>query len=187
MDDLTSHMLHLYQRVQSLEQREAGSQRPGTVAEVSADGARYRVRIGGTDAEPYLSPWIPQAQSAGALKGHTPATVGQQVQVLAPAGDLRRAFFVPFTWSDANAAPSNSATENVWTFGQFRAELRSGEYVVTVPKFRITGDVEITGDMTLTGNADFAGGRVTSNGHRIDGTHKHHGIQRGSARTDPPE
>jgi len=113
----------LARRVAELERRAANGVRDGTVAAVDPDRKRVRLRLGGTDGEPYLSPWVPYAQHAGALKIHTPPSVGQQMTLISPAGDIRDGRALPFTWSDAEPSPSDAGDQHVLTFGDLRAEL----------------------------------------------------------------
>jgi phage gp45-like len=50
---------------------------------------------------------------------------------------------------------------------------------VTVPKLRITADVEVVGDTAFSG-------KVTANGKAIDDTHAHGAVQPGSGVSGPP-
>lgn len=120
----------------------------GTVTDVDPKNARARIRVGGTDDKPVLSPWIPYAQQAGALKGHVPVSKGQQMTMIAPGGNWKRAKLLPMTFSDENKSPSDKGDENVWTYGEAKIELRAGEIVVTVPKIRLVcggSTFELTG------------------------------------------
>lgn len=90
--------------------------RHGPVAEVDAKKQRVRLKTGGTEQEPQLSPWIPYGQVAGAVKLHTPPSVGQQMTMFAPTGDFRQAMAMPFTWSDDNKSPGEKPDEHVLTF-----------------------------------------------------------------------
>ncbi len=108
-------------RVADLERRLANMHRHGSVAEV--EGGLCRLNLGGTDDAPFLSPWVPYAQIAGALKIHTPPSMGQQLTLFSPSGDLLQGIAVPFTWTDANPSPSDATDQHVLTFGDLRAEL----------------------------------------------------------------
>lgn len=111
----------LARRVAELERRMANTMREGPVVAVA--GGRCRLRLGGTDDELFLSPWVPYAQHAGDLKIHAPPSIGQQMTLYSPAGDFRRGQALPFTWSDAQPSPSDAPDLNVLTFGQVRIEL----------------------------------------------------------------
>lgn len=131
MDDIVSHVLELRQRLQILEGRTARSMRDAPVTHVDPAKGLCRVRLGGTDAEPFLSPWVPYSQMAGAVKGHVPVSVGQNVTLFAPGGDLMQAKVLPFTWSDANASPGSGA-DPVLTYGNVKVEVTAGGLKVTV-------------------------------------------------------
>jgi len=135
-------------RVAELERRVAGMVRHGTVEQVDPQKQRVRLRLGGTDDKPFIGPWVPYAQIAGALKVHTPPSVGQQMTLLSPTGDPRQAVALPMTWSNQNAAPSDKGDEHVLTFGSCRIELRGNEIIVKVPRLFVECDgstFELTG------------------------------------------
>jgi len=135
-------------RLAQIERRLAGMLRHGTVHEVDARSGTVRLRVGGSDAEPVLSPAVPYAQTAGALKVHAPPSVGQQMTIVAPTGDPRQGVALPMTWSQTNPSPSDKSDENVVTFGDARFELRQGELIVKVPRILIECEgstLELTG------------------------------------------
>ena len=104
------------------EARGANSLRPGVVTHVDVSNPaapRVRLRLGGTEAEPFLSPWVPFGQSAGALKLHSP----QQMVLHAPSGVWEQGYAQPLGFSQAQPSPSSSADEHVLTFGEVRIEL----------------------------------------------------------------
>lgn len=171
-------IVELAARIAELERRFSGMMRHGTVEEI--DTSRHRVRLKfGTDVEgkPFLSPWIPYAQLAGALKVHMPPSVGQQFTLMAPAGDWQLAVAVPFTWSNQNPAPSESGDESILTLGSVRMTLRAGglEIKAAGVTFALSGDgVSITG------------GEVRHDGKNIGATHTHGGVTPGTAATQSP-
>lgn len=127
----------LFRQVAELEKRLAGTIRHGKVEEVNAAEGWVRINLGQGDNGPLLSPKIPYAQMAGALKVHAPPSKGQQMTFFAPGGDPRQAVALPMTWSNQNKAPSDKGDENVLTFGSARVELRGEEIVVKVPRLLI--------------------------------------------------
>ena len=172
-------IVELAARIAELERRFSGMMRHGTVEEV--DTSRHRVRLKfGTDVEgkPFLSPWIPYTQVAGALKIHVPPSVGQQFTLMAPAGDWQLAVAVPFTWSNQNAAPSESGEENVITFGDVRVTLKDGLLEVTT--------AGVTVALTSDGLA-ITGGQFRHDGKNIGSTHTHSGVAPGTAETEAPK
>lgn len=125
-------IIELNNRLAALERRVAGGMRHGTVAEVNTGGGWVRLDLGPDgDGGKLLSPKIPYAQMAGALKVHAPPSVGQQMTVMAPTGDMSQGVAVPMTWSDQNAAPA-SGSDNALTFGDVRVDLKEAELTVTI-------------------------------------------------------
>ena len=107
-------VVELAARIAELERRFSGVMRHGTVEEVDAAKQRIRLSFGkDVDGKPFLSPWVPYAQIAGALKVHTPPSKGQQFTALSPNGDWQQAVALPMTWSDQNQSPSSNGDENV--------------------------------------------------------------------------
>lgn len=171
-------IVELAARIAELERRFSGMMRHGTVEEV--DSFRHRVRLKfGTDVEgkSFLSPWIPYAQIAGALKIHMPPSIGQQFTLMASAGDWQQAVAVPFTWSNQNPAPSESGDENVLTLGNVRVTLKDGRVEISVAG----------ATLELTGNGlSVTGGEVRHDGKNIGATHTHSGVVSGTAETEAP-
>ena len=117
------------------------------------------------------------AQVAGALKVHALPSVGQQMTLFSPGGELAAGVAVPFTWSNDNPSPSDSGSENVLTFGAVRVELTAAGLKVSV------GDaaIDITGDgLAVTGE------RLTHNGIFVGDTHVHTEVEKGGALSGPP-
>ena len=177
MSGLEHIIARLAGRVTELERRVENMQRHGTVAEVDATTSRVRLIIAGTEEEPMLSPWVRPAQMAGALKVHALPSVGQTMTLFSPAGEMAAGVAVPFTWSNDNPSPSDSADANVVSFGSVRVEL-------TAEGLKITAGgtvVDITGDgMAIAGND------LSHNDVFIGDTHVHTEVERGSAFSGPP-
>lgn len=160
-------ILELYQRLAALEHRFAGLMRHGTVEEVNTSEGWVRLNIGpGTEGGPLLGPKIPYAQMAGGLKVHAPPSVGQQMTLISPAGDIRQAIALPMTWSENNQSPGSEA-DPVLTFGDVRIDLSEGALSVSI------GGVSLTisgGGLTING------GRVEHDGLNIGSDHKHRDV-----------
>jgi phage baseplate assembly protein V len=135
----------LLRDVADLKRRLDTTVRHGTVTDVDAKKQRVRLSIGGTEDKPHKSPWVPYGQIAGALKVHTPPSVGQQMTLFAPTGDFRQSVALPFTWSDDNKSPSDKPDEHVLTFENVTVTIKKDSLKVTV------GDasIEITKDSIL--------------------------------------
>ncbi len=155
---LDQFLADLLRRTSEIERRFDGMVSQGTVHEVDPQGGTVRLRIGGTDDEPFLSPPIPYAQVAGALKVHAPPSRGQQMTVLNGSGDFRQGLALPMTWSDANKSPSDKGDENVMTFGSATVAVRGDEIVVKVPRLLIECDgttLELSGNGLRAVASDF--------------------------------
>jgi phage baseplate assembly protein gpV len=187
-------LVELASRVAELERRFSGTMRHGTVEEVDPAKQIVRLKFGkDVDGKPFLSPWVPYAQIAGALKVHTPPTKGQQFTLLSPTGDWQQAVALPLTWSDNNKSPSGNGDENVLTYGNVRATIKDDltQVLVGGTEFEITSDlvkIKVGGvEVKISGDGvAITGGLVTHDEKNIGSTHKHGGIVRGGALTDPP-
>lgn len=172
-------LVELVARVAELERRFAGMMRHGTVAEVDPSRQRIRLDFGpahGGEGQ-FLSPWVPYAQFSGALRVHTPPTVGQQFTAMSPTGDFQQAVAVPLTHSTANPSPSTAADQNVLSFGDVRLTLAEDhlEIAVGAVRFKVDGD-----------NVEITGGEVRHNGRNIGDSHIHGGVATGLAESDVP-
>ena len=163
-------IVELVARVTDLERRVAGVMRHGTVTEVDPGRQRMRLDFGPTHGGQgrFLSPWLPYAQFSGALRVHTPPTIGQQFTVMSPTGDFQQAVAVPLTHHAGNPSPSTAGDENVITYGNVRMTLADDlvRIVVGGSILKMTA-AEITlstNGSSIVLNAD----GVTINGARID-------------------
>lgn len=172
-------LAELAARVAELERRLAGVVTHGTVAEVDAAKGRVRLKHGAaTEGGDMLSPWVPYSQVGGALKVHSPPSVGQQFSLISPAGDPQQGFAVPLAFTDKNASPSTAGNENVVTFGDATIKLTGGGLEISVGgvSLRITGS-----------GVEISGGRVEHDGRNIGASHVHPGVYPGVAKTQPPD
>lgn len=163
-------IVELVARVTDLERRVAGVMRHGKVAEVDPGRQRMRLDFGPTHGGQgrFLSPWLPYAQFSGALRVHTPPTVGQQFAVMSPSGDFQQAVAVPLTHHAGNPSPSTAGDENVITYGNVRMTLADDLVHVDVggSLLKMTA-----AEITLSTNGSsilLNAGGVTINGARID-------------------
>lgn len=132
-------LVELAGRVAEIERRMAGMYRHGKVDEINAEEAWVRLDFGtSTQGGKFLSPKIPYAQVAGAVKFHTPPSVGQQMTMFAPNGDWQQAVALPLTWSDENKSPNTSPDEHEMTFGNVRFFMKDGQAIFQVGGSTIT-------------------------------------------------
>lgn len=172
-------LVELAARIAELERRFSGMMRHGTVAEVDTETQRIRLDFGlahGTEGR-FLSPWIPYAQFSGALRVHTPPTVGQQFTAMSPNGDFQQAVAVPLTHSNANPSPSMASDQNVVRFGAVTVTLAQDSLEIAV------GSVRFKVDGT---NVEITCGQVRHNGTNIGDSHIHSGVLSGPSVTGAP-
>lgn len=175
---LAEEVARLARRVADMERRQENSFRHGAVEEVDPEKQLVRLKIGkGTDGKDQLSPWVPYAQHAGALKVHTPPSKGQNMTILAPGGDLEQSFALPFTWNNGNPSPSTSGDENVLTFGDVRITVTADAVAFSIGGHTVT---------LSSAGTKFEGGAVGHDGKDIGATHTHGGIIPGGADTLEP-
>lgn len=175
---MTAEFLKLTERVAQIEQRLKGLVRQAVVKEVDPAAGTVRLLLGTSDNGDYLSAKIPYVQTAGAMRFHNPPSVGQQMALYSPGGDMRQAFAAPLMFSDDIESPSAEPDEHVMTFGDvtIRVKTNAVEFEVSGVSLRIDG----------TG-AYHVGGSVKHNGTTIDDTHTHGGVTAGGSRTDDPK
>ena len=172
-------LVELAARIAELERRFSGMMRHGTVAEVDTTTQRIRLDFGPAHGASgrFLSPWIPYAQFSGALRLHTPPSVGQQFTAMSPNGDFQQAVAVPLTHSSANPSPSTAADQNVLSFGSVTVTLAEDSLEVSVGgvRFKVDG-----------ANVEITGGAVRHNGRNIGDSHIHNGVSSGPSVTGTP-
>ena len=149
-------------------------------------GATCRVAIGDLESGPI--PWL--AGRAGDAAIWSPPSVGEQVIVLSPEGDIERAIVLPGIFSDAHPAPGDDTThiafaDGTWIgydpgAGEAMVALGDGTGLTIAPgKIRINGDVEIAGKLTATDDVVGAGKSLKD--------HLHTKVQAGAAISGPPQ
>lgn len=99
----------------------------GTVCDVDAKKQLCRLVVGlDEDDQEVKSPWVPYGQIAGTRKIHSAPSNGQQMTLFAPNGDHMQAIALPFTWSDNNPSPSESADEDIDLRGKSKRTQKDG-------------------------------------------------------------
>jgi len=188
-------LVELASRVTEMERRLAGVMRHGTVAEVDPATQRVRLDFGpahGSEGR-FLSPWVPYAQFSGALRVHTPPTVGQQFTAMSPTGDFQQAVAVPLTHHEGNPSPSGAGDQNVVTYGNVTMTLADDLVLIDVGGATIE---QTSAAITMTvggvsvevsgGGVAITGGTVTHNGTDIGDTHRHEDVMPGNGVTGVP-
>lgn len=179
-------LVRLQRRIADLERRVENGVRHGTVEEVDTSDTkapRVRLRIGGTEERPQLSPWLPYSQFAGAFKMHTPPVKGQTLTVLSPGGDFRQGFAIPLSFSEENPSPSDKPDQHVMAFGNVTITITADglSFVVGGSRIDVTeAGVVIDGETIST-----TGTRLEHNGRNVGATHRHPVV--GTETMDPNE
>ena len=171
-----------------LQRRLANILRVGTISEIDLTKARVKVAFQGV-----TTAWLPWATGrAGAVKDWSPPSVGEQVCILSPSGELGAGFVIAGGInSDAHASPDSRA--NV-----YRLDMPSGgAYEVNVGGAKILADNGKVQLIVGGGTFQISGGKVTFNGDiEVTGdvkagsislrTHVHAGVQPGGSTTAVP-
>jgi phage baseplate assembly protein V len=165
----------------------------GTVVSVDHAARTCTVELG--DLVTGELPWF--ALFAGGVKLWLPPSVGEQVAVLCPEGDLENGIVLPGIYSDANPAPSSDPDivmlempdGAAFTYNHAAHALEAtlpdgGTAALTATTFTINGDVAINGNVTVTGTAT-ASEDVIGGGKSLKG-HKHGGVASGGMQTGAP-
>jgi len=162
--------------------------RLGKVEEIDLAGKCCRVRSG-----ELLTNWLPWiTQRAGTTRTWTPPTIGEQVLLLSPSGELGAGVVLTGLFSTAHPAPSVSVDEHV-------TEYPDG---ARISYNHVTGALEASGiktalvqaatqvtidcpTVTMTGNLNVAGD-VTASGISLI-NHQHGGVTAGGDTTGAPQ
>lgn len=131
----------------------------GTVTAIDNATATARVRIGELDSPPLL---VAQIRS-GTIRMHWMPSVGEQVTVLAPSGDISRAFVLGSLPINGNAVAPDAGAPTL--------DLGGGT-------LRVIGDLNVDGSIIVTGDVVAAGVSLT--------THTHGGVIPGGSSTAGP-
>lgn len=167
--------------------------RLATVVAVDRAAATCRVKMG--DIETGDLPWL--ERRAGDTRTWSPPSIGEQLLLLCPEGDIESGLVLPGLFCNAFPAPSAAGIDLILfkddaeisydaAAHKLVAKLPAGGTAeITAPGgLTITGDVTITGAVTvsktLTAADDVIGGGKSLKGH------KHLGVTAGGAQTGLP-
>lgn len=159
----------------------------GTIASVDLAAARCTVETG--DVLSTAIPWI--EPRAGETRTWSPPSVGEQVMLLCPGGDLAAGVALRGIFSDAMPAPGNSL-RNLILFkdgGEISYDPETHELLVNLPEganvtIVASGGIGLVGDLDVAGTIR-ASQDVVTNGISLK-SHKHGGVQAGAAQTGAP-
>ncbi|UYO50332.1 phage baseplate assembly protein V [Rhodopseudomonas palustris] len=143
-DHIEAELIEAMYRIAELERKMDSMFRAGRVAERKYDEEakrwHVRLRVGGSDKEPMLGPWVPYSQLAfgdKALNVHFVPKVGAQMFLLSPSGDYQQALAIPLSWWNEHPAPSKDADEVVLTHGKIKVTLKGDEVRVEADRLAV--------------------------------------------------
>lgn len=168
--------------------------RMGAVHQVDLVTARCRVAI----TDDLVSGPLPWLAFAGAFSVWAPPSLGEQVLVVCPEGDLAAGIVIRGAYSET--FPANADTDVV------HARMKDGSVIMYDPAAHALtatlvaggtaaivapGGVTITGDVAITGNVVVTGQITASDDVKAGSislkTHKHGGVQGGGAVSGGPQ
>lgn len=148
--------------------------RLGTVAEVDLQASPPAVRVQTGELLTNWRPWV--ALRAGTARSWHPPTVGEQVILLSPSGDIGLAVVLPALYSDTNPAPANAATLHRMAYpdgATIEYDPATGALAVAgIQTAHITAAVSVTLEtpsVVATGNLH-ANGNISAGGDVSDAT-----------------
>lgn len=146
----------------------------GVVKSVNKSGAVVTI----SDFDTPALPWAASANKN--IKVWSPPSVGAQVIVFAPAGDLNSAAIVGQLPSDDNSLPEAENDKMVICFGdgtlikydlsskQFTGDFAGGATLKFPQGLELIGDLSVSGKITaetVTGHSDVSGGGISLKSH----------------------
>ncbi|MCW2370194.1 phage baseplate assembly protein V [Sphingobium sp. B11D3D] len=165
--------------------------RIGVVETVGLADATLTAKLGDI-----VSPSVPWLELAGGFRTWCPPTVGEQILLLCPEGDIAHGVALRGLYSNAFPAPASDGRARILMpdgstidydpEGHVLAiTLAGGKLTINAPEgVAITGNVTVTGKVdvseTVTASDDVIGGGKSLKGH------KHSGVQAGSALSGAP-
>lgn len=181
MNKFFDEQISMRRRIGELERRLGSMSRIGVVREVDPAKGVARVALQDGENGDFLTPFIPWEEAGtGLAKTHMPPSVGQQVTVRSPTGDLHDASIQGGLNSDANPRPSAKGDEYVL--------LQIGAALISVKDGGDQMVFEIGGvSLTLSASGlEVSGGTLTHNSTDVGDTHTHSGVLSGPADTATP-
>lgn len=130
-----------------LQRRMANLFRIGRVAEVNRTTGRVKVAFQGV-----TTAWLPwMTGRAGAVKDWNPPSVGEQVVVCSPSGEIGAGFIMPGSINyDDQAAPDSRENVQKITLpagGAYEISVGGMTLVLAGGKLTLNGSIEVTGDV----------------------------------------
>lgn len=130
-----------------LQRRLANLFRVGRIAEVNRTTGRVKVSFQGV-----TTGWLPwMTGRAGSVKDWNPPSVGEQVVVCSPSGEIEAGFIMPGSINyDDQAAPDSRENVQKITLpagGSYEISVGGMTLVLAGGKLTLNGSIEVTGDV----------------------------------------
>ena len=125
-------LLEALTRIAEVERKIDNMFRHGPVTERKKIEGRWfvRMRVGGRDDDPFLSPWVPYVSPNGGPQGlnvHRVPKEGEQLTLLSPAGDFQQGVATSLFWSNQHPPPSDEPDAVVITHPNFKLTLKDAK------------------------------------------------------------
>lgn len=171
----------------------------GAIAEVDHGAPSERLPAVRVRSGALLTGWLPWAGGrAGTTRDWNPPTVGEQVMILSPGGDLANGVAMPSLFQFSAQPPTNDPGKISRAFPD--GGLIEYDHEHQVVRINLPGRLEIAapggtqwlgnihhqGNMQREGSYQQSGGTHTHNGKNTGSDHKHSGVQSGPANTGGP-
>ncbi|WP_010546004.1 phage baseplate assembly protein V [Sphingomonas elodea] len=168
--------------------------RLGTIDSLDLAQGTVRVRVGDllTDDIPFAAP------RAGAVRIWSPPSMGEQVLLFCPEGDVQAGIILGALFSDAHPAPASDASCLIdFPDGtRISYDPQAHKLAITIAaggaaEITAPGGLTVNADMTLNGKL-YATGKITSTADVVGGgkslaTHKHMQVQPGGGVSGVPQ
>ena len=183
---MNEHLIDLLTRLENLI-------RIGTILDVDLSVSPPLCRVQTGDLETDWRPWA--CLRAGSARTSWPPTVGEQVILFSPSGELTAALVLPALYSDANPAPDNHPTRHRTRYPDgavIEYDPQAGALnAVGIKQATISAEVKITLTAPLVecSNDLKVGGKITAPSAVINGVtveehfHDEHGSQTGGPKS----
>lgn len=133
--------------ISELHRRQANMIRAGRVVEVDPAAGTVRIDVG-SDGAPLVTPPIRWPERAGARSTWNPPTVGEDMTVFSPTGEIGIGSFAAYGgFTDQNAAPSDRGDAAVFAFGSVALTVEGDLVRVQAPRVVVdAAAVELGGE-----------------------------------------
>lgn len=147
MSDLAKILAEMRRVISELHRRQGNMIRAGRVVEVDPAAGTVRIDIG-ADGEELITPPIRWPERAGDRRSWNPPTVGEDMTVLSPTGEIGVGSFATYGgFTSGTPAPSNRGDAAVFAFGSVTITVEGALVRVQAPHVVIDADtVDLGGE-----------------------------------------